>query len=448
MATEPFAAWMLEQEARALLTRLERVKPFALHETMLPAANILPMAQTAIERYLMQGRRELRDLIQRYLGWLRRPEGQTATPAQAQRLFSLLRLKFNAVLTQFDLFNDALTQRSENEIGVWLSGLDVVSADALRLTGDYYEAPPVICYLDRGVGAAIRRARTRLPGGGNNPVAVIRVPRERMVGSGIASSLVHEVGHQAAALLDLVNSLRPVLQGLQRGSGPNSAVWSLWERWISEIVADFWSVARVGVASTLGLMGVVSLPRAFVFRLNVDDPHPAPWIRVKLSCALGQALHPHPQWERLSRLWEAYYPLVGLDQARLNIFAKLQATLPGFVALLVHHRPKALRGRSLTEVLDVSNRQPGHLQALYRTWSRQPSKMYLARPTLVFAVIGQARADGKLNPKQESVILAKLLTHWALRSTLDTTAICALQSSKGMGRSSARKYTDYGLTTH
>ncbi len=48
-------------------------------------------------------------------------------------------------------------------------------------------------------GAAIRRARTRLPGGGDNPVAIIRVPRERMVGSGIASSLVHEVGHQAAA---------------------------------------------------------------------------------------------------------------------------------------------------------------------------------------------------------------------------------------------------------
>ena len=89
MATEPFAAWMLEQEARALLTRLERVKPFALHETMLPAANILPTAQTAIERYLMQGRRELKDLIQRYLGWLRRPEGQTATPAQAQPLVFL-----------------------------------------------------------------------------------------------------------------------------------------------------------------------------------------------------------------------------------------------------------------------------------------------------------------------------------------------------------------------
>ena len=169
------------------------------------------------------------------------------------------------------------------------------------LPGGYYEVPPVICYLDRGIGAAIRRARTRLPGGGANPVAIIRIPRERMVGNGIASSLIHEVGHQAAALLDLVNSLRPVLQGLQRGRASERQAWQLWERWISEIVADFWSVARLGVSSTMGLKGVVSLPRPFVFRLNVDDPHPVPWIRVKLSCAMGDALYPHPQWARSRR---------------------------------------------------------------------------------------------------------------------------------------------------
>jgi len=80
-----------------------------------------------------------------------------------------------------------------------------------------------------------------------------------MVGSGIASSLVHEVGHQASVLLDLVNSLRPVLHGMQATPNPDRIAWQLWERWISEIVADFWSVAKVGVASTLGLMGVVSL---------------------------------------------------------------------------------------------------------------------------------------------------------------------------------------------
>ena len=424
MPTVPFAAWMLEQEARALLTRLERVKPFALHETMLPAANILPTAQTAIERYLIKGRRELKDLVHRYLGWLRGPRGQSATPAQAQRLFSLLRLRFNAVLTQFDLFNNALTQRSEHEIGVWLSGLDVVSADALRLPGDYYDAPPVICYLDRGVGAAIRRVRTRLPGGGENPVAVIRVPRERMVGSGIASSLVHEVGHQAAALLNLVNSLRPVLQGLQRGSGPNSSVWSLWERWISEIVADFWSVARVGIASTLGLMGVVSLPRAFVFRLNLDDPHPPPWIRVKLSCAMGQALYPHPQWERLARLWEAYYPPYRsgpgakghLCQAASDATRLRGATGPPPAENPA--RPLAGRGVGCAEPA------AGMLKRLYRAWSREPSNVSRT-PDIGIRRNRPGQGRWTHEPRAGKRILAKLLTHWALRSTLDVSAACA-----------------------
>jgi hypothetical protein len=430
MSIPPFAAWMLEQEARALLSRLGRVKPFALLEPMVPAAALLPGAQTAIERYLMIGRRELRDLIRGYITWLRGPGARHVTAAEAQRRFSFLRLKFNAVLTQFDMFYDVISQRCENETGVWLSGLDVVSADALALPGGYYEAPPIICYLDRGIGAAIRRARTRLPGGGANPVAIIRVPRERMVGSGIASSLIHEVGHQAAALLDLVNSLRPVLQGLQRGEGGGGELWQLWERWISEILADFWSVARVGIGSTHGLMGVVSLPRPFVFRLSADDPHPVPWIRVKLSCAMGQALYPHPQWAQLAALWDSFYPLDDLEPERRQLLARLQASMPGFVALLVNHRPRALRGRSLGEVLAVDERQPDRLAALFRAWCRLPGAMYRASPTLAFAVLGQARADGSLSPETESELLAKLLTHWALRGTLDTAAACVTMTAR------------------
>lgn len=424
MATGTFASWLLAQEARALLTRLARVRPFALHETMVPAAAISPLAQTAIERYLDRGRRELRASVQAYLRWLQGPEARSVTPAEAQRRFTFLRLKFNTVLAQFDLFADVLTQRSEYDTGVWLSGLDVVAADALALP-DYYEAPPVVCYLDRGVGAAIRRARTRLPGGGENPVAIIRVPRERMVGSGIASSLVHEVGHQAAALLELVDSLRPVLHGIPHSSGQNSSIWGCWERWISEILADFWSVARVGVASTLGLMGVVSLPRPFVFRFNMDDPHPIPWIRVKLSCAIGRVLYPHPQWDRLARLWDSFYPVAGLDEERRRLLTRLEASLPAFVALLTQHRPKALRGQSLLGVMNVEERQPARLAAYYWAWRSAPGRLRNASPTLVFAVLGQARADGELSPEQESNTLAKLLTHWALHSTLDTATLCA-----------------------
>jgi hypothetical protein len=418
VTTRSTANWLLSQEARALLTRLDRVKPFALLAPMVTAAAVSPDAQSAIERYLATGRRELRALVGAYLSWLQGPQGRRASPAEAQRRFTILRLRFNTGLTQFDIFADVLNQRSEHDTGVWLSGLDAVATDALTLPGGIYKTPPVICYLDRGHGAAIRRARTRLPGGGENPVAVIRVPRERMVGSGIASSLVHEVGHQGAALLDLVVSLRPVLQGFQKSARRDRIVWHLWERWISEILADLWSIAKVGVASTLGLIGVVSLPRAFVFRINLDDPHPFPWIRVKLSCAIGRALYPHPQWSELARLWESFYPPVGLDPTRRRLVALLEASLPGFVALLVAHRPRSLRGASLLEAIGINDRQPARLSAYYRHWRTAPARMREVSPTFACAAIAQARMDGEVSPEEESRVLANLLTYWALQSTL------------------------------
>jgi hypothetical protein len=410
---------MLDQEARALLARLSRLRPFVLNHPMVAAAGVLPRAEIAIEQFLANGRTELRHSVRMFIRWLR-GAGRSVPAAEAQRRFVFLRLRFNVVLSQLELFNQVISQRGESDQGVWISGLDVVSSDALALPA-YYTAPPVICYLDRGVGAAIRRARTRLPGGGENPVAIIRIPRERMIGSGIASSLVHEVGHQGAALLGLVGSLRPVLREKQRGAA-DPAVWQLWERWISEIVSDFWSIARVGVVSTLGLIGVVSLPRPFVFRGNDDDPHPIPWIRVKLSCAIGDALNPHPQWQRVARMWESYYPTDALDPARRLKLFSLEKSIPEFVSILVNHRPKSLRGRSLAEAMEVEERSPHRLSALFRIWSRAPSEMYRAPPTLVLAVLGQAKANGLIGPEDESDLLAKLLSHWAMRRTFRASA--------------------------
>jgi hypothetical protein len=428
MPLPAFAAWMLEQEARALRTRLAGVRPFALQESMLPAANLLPASQIAIEKFLSVGRTELRRLLDEFLRWLRSAETANSGSEEAQRRFTLLRLRFNSVLTQFDLFDNVITQRSENQTGVWLSGLDVASADALRLRETFFEPPPLICYLDRGTGAAIRRARTRLPGGGASPVAIIRVPRERMIGSGIASSLFHEVGHQAAALLGLVESLRPSVRAMTRDNPEDAPAWQLWERWISEILADFWSVARVGIAATIGLMAVVSLPRPFVFRLDARDPHPMPWIRVKLSAALGHALYPQPAWEQLVNLWESFYPPRSLDPEQLDTLAMLERTMAAFVMLLIHHRPAALRGKSLTEALDLEELWPVRLRSHLQHWRSEPQDMYRARPIVVFATIGQGRADGKITPEEEHTVLGKLLTHWALTSTLEAAAGCASQT--------------------
>jgi len=421
------ALWLLEQEARALLARLGRLKPFAMIAPMVMAASVPQAAQTAMENHLIQRRRRLHILLDEFIGWVRSPRGRSATPAAAQSKLVFLRLRFNAVLSQFHIFADVLTQRSEHEMGVWIAGLDDFAADALSLPGGYYEMPPVVCYVDRGHGGAIRRARTRLPGGDPSPVAIIRIPHERMIGSGIASSLVHETGHEASHLLDLLGPLRKVLALRQQSSQSGVPVWGYWERWISEILADFWGVSKVGVASTLGLVSLVSLPRPFVFRIDAQDPHPTPWIRVKLSCAIGKLLYPHAQWDAIAQLWNVLYPMDGLEENERATLSALEAGIPEFVQLLVNFRPPTLRGKSLREVMPLAERHPSRLADYYREWKATPAKMRIAPPSLVFAVIGQAKADGKISPETESKLLADLLSYWAMRSALDSSAICANQ---------------------
>jgi hypothetical protein len=418
MNADPSATWLLQQETRALLTRLASVQPFVLQETHLAAAALSPAALAGIEQYLIAGRRDVHLRARAFLDWLQGP-GATAPAAEQQRRFWMLRLSFQTALSQFDLFSEVITQRSEHDNGVLLSGLDIAAAEALLVPGRLFEGPPVICSLHRGLGGAIRRARTRLPGGGDNPVALIRIPRERMIGYGIASSLVHEVGHQGAALLRLVESLRAQLRGSRPPTGLRTA-WDLWDRWISEIIADFWSISRIGIGSTLGLIGLVSLPRGFVFRPSHDDPHPMPWVRVLLSCAIGDRLYPDPQWGRLAATWQAMYPITGVRPRLRAIIAELRTTMPDLVTVVVEHRPARLRGRSLGEVLRNPELHRTALLRRFSAWEADPSRMALAPPTVAFAVLGQARASGRLSPERESRLLRGLIASWAVRSSLET----------------------------
>ena len=105
------AAGLLANEAAALLTRLDQLRPFVLSETMVLAAALPYRAHRAIERFLHERRVELRHRVRDFLYWLGGPGAETDA-AEQQRRFVAIRMGFNDVLSQLDLFAEVITQRS------------------------------------------------------------------------------------------------------------------------------------------------------------------------------------------------------------------------------------------------------------------------------------------------------------------------------------------------
>lgn len=425
-------AWsLILQELQSIMARLEAQKPFAMQMPMVTAAAVSDPAQAAIETHMMDARNKLRRIIRRFSLQLARIPPSPANVRWAQHKLSLVKLQFQSVLARFEIFGEVLSQRAQHETGLWLAGLDVAAAAALRLPHRALPVPPVVCYVDRSHGGAIRRAHTPLPGGALNPVAIVRMPRERMVGTGIAASLFHEVGHQAAAVLGLVQSLRDALQEPIRMLAvhdPRQAwAWRCWQSWVSEWVADLWAVAQAGVTASVGLIGVVSLPSVFVYRHAEQDPHPAPWIRVMLSLALGEALYPDPQWHRLRQAWGQMYPRAAMTPNQQRHYAALEHSLQPFVYWLLRLRLPALQHRPLGQALRWRSRTPHALRQQGQSLNSTPFEQLRLRnldvllamqPAHALAVLGQARHDGRLEAHSEFQLTSELLNRWAMQDYL------------------------------
>lgn len=404
----------IHSEVRALLTRLEQLRPFSTTMTMVPAANVSPHALHKIEEQQIAAQNDLRIAARRLLDWLVSPAGQGADGVALQNRFVVLKMGFNAVLSRFDIFADVLVQRSESGTGLWIAGLDVLATDAIELRGVTRSAPPLVCYLDRGHGAAIRRAKTALPGGGLSPVAIVRVPRERMVGLGIGASIVHEVGHQAIALLDLLPGMQHALRRERdRSSLAHDTAWTCWDRWISEVLADVWAVGCLGLTATHGLFGVIGLPQLFMFATTPRDVHPFPWIRALASIAFGESLYPDRQWERVRRMWLAMYPIHHAPLGARQLVRALLETLDRLIPIVLDSRPDSFAGFSLREAFRNQNRSPDSLRQVWEQHSRAPRELKTIRPAMALAAIGQARLEGRTDPKNESKLVSHLLLDWA-----------------------------------
>jgi len=150
-----------------------------------------------------------------------------------------------------------------------------------------------------------------------------------------------------------------------------------------------------------------------------------PWVRVLLSCAIGDRLYPDPQWARLAAAWQEMYPSARIRPDLGATLDSLRTTMPAFVEVLVAHRPRRLHGRALGETLRSPHLRRTALLSRYHRWTVEPAAMDHAPPTLTFAVLGQARASGRLAPERESVLLRHAIHRWAVDSALQTARAAA-----------------------
>ena len=162
-----------------------------------------------------------------------------------------------------------------------------------------------------------------------------------------------------------------------------------------------------------------------------------PYLRVLLSATVGDTLYPHPSGRRWRRPG-APVPAGRPPDDRRREIEQLERSLPAVADLMASHRSPTLDGHQLGDLMPLDQRRPEQLLTLYRAWQDDLGVLARQAPTLVFAVLGQARATGRLAPDAESQVLADVLTAWAVRGSLDVVERDPLPRPRARGRSAVQ----------
>jgi hypothetical protein len=284
--------------------------------------------------------------------------------AMLRRRLLQLRARYVQVETVIDFYGDAVNTRTSTRLAALLRGLDMIAADslevALRPLG--IPVPPVLVYLDKGLGASILRAGVRLWDHGNpSPVAAIKLTRHNL---GHPTALLHETGHQVAHQTGWTAELAAALwEVLEPGSRELAAAW---RGWASEVAADVYAFALAGWAPVPALANVVDGSSAAVYRSSPGDPHPFAMVRVLFNAALCRGWFGPGPWDVLARTWYARHQPVSDSHSGHRILRASLDALGDIVGICTRRPMKAFGGRPLCALVDPLLVSPTALDALAR----------------------------------------------------------------------------------
>lgn len=331
-----------------------------------------PAAWAGLEGYLGL---ELRNHLRKVAGALQSPvpslrraldDAMTADDVRRlQRRLVAFRARYLRAETTIDFFVDAINTRTNEEIASLLRACDQI---AIRAMSDLLvplgkTVPPILTYLDRGLGASILKAGLLLWDGGDiNPVAGVKVVRHNLFRS---TALIHEAGHQVAHFTEWNGELRSALRSALAPASRHLS--NIWSSWASEIAADAFAFAHAGYGSVAGLHDVLAGSESFVFRLTPGDPHPTSYLRVLLGVAMCRAYYGDGPWDELAAGWERRYPLRQADAELSDIITRSKPLLPVVTRVALQEPMRAFGGRGLDRMIDPSRASPRALEDFERT---------------------------------------------------------------------------------
>ena len=222
--------------------------------------------------------------------------------------------------------------------------------------------PPVLCYLDKGLGASILKAGLRLWDGSTaNPAAAIKIVWHNLFRP---TSLVHETGHQVAHIVGWNEELAAALGSRLAPHGRGIA--DIWVGWTSELAGDAFAFAHTGYAAVAALHDVLAGDFASVFRFDDWDPHPVSYLRVLLGVEMCRRYFGPGPWDDLGHDWIQSYPMANADADVRNIVVPSLSALPDVVEVCLSAPMRAFRGRSLADWVDPRRVSPWALMQLER----------------------------------------------------------------------------------
>ena len=321
------------------------------------------------------------------------------------------RRRYLQVETALEFYGDAVNSRTSPRLAGLLRACDALALMSMQKVLEPLgrPVPPILTYVNKGLGASILRAGLRLWDGGSvSPAAALKITRQNLYGP---TAVCHESGHQVAHIVGWNDELAALLQ---RELAPASTdVAATWASWSSEIAADTHAFAHTGYGSVAALHDVVSGGRS-VLRLNPGDPHPLAYLRVLLGVEMCSRCYGAGPWTDLGRAWVQSYPLTAAPVDTRTLVERSLPLLPRIAELCLLAPMRGFGGRPLVALVDPLRVRPDALARLAQEAGRAltTSSHWVRHEALRLLALSSFRAATE---PERSAEIARQFEEWMLR---------------------------------